>query len=475
MARTILHGMNSSTRQTGWFRGPVAWLLLAAALLRGAIIVAGSDNLARDPDAYRAMAEQWISTGSLAIDGRPSAYRPPLYPLLLGAWGKCFGLSPASVGVLQWILGVATVGLVLRVGKQWEDSSGVPCPPQGGHVFVQANKEHAHDERGHGTRTLVSVSCIAAMLVAIDPILLYQSTQVMTETLATLLAVVALLALGVAGRSGTARAGFLAGLSIAVATLCRPTFLSWGILAALAFLLLPQSTSTAEVTNTTTAARRRWLPAIACLVGLVIGLSPWAIRNFIQLGRPIATTAHGGFTFLLANNDDYFRHLQSESWRKVWTSEALVARWQTEVERFGANDELSRDRLSYQLAWDDIRQQPTAFAVACLVRFARFWSVVPHQLATDESAPRTALRWSVGLGYALEHVLMLLGIVVLMRTTPASRCWLWGLLLMIAFTGAHLFYWTDMRMRAPVVPAECLFSAVGAVWLGARFARRKPL
>jgi hypothetical protein len=295
----------------------------------------------------------------------------------------------------------------------------------------------------------------------------------MTETLATFLAVVALLTLGIAGRSGTARASLLAGLAIALATLSRPTFLSWGILAVLALLIVPGQQS--KVITTPAAPRWRWVPAVACLVGLVIGLSPWVIRNWVQVGRPIATTAHGGYTFLLANNGDYFRHLRDEGWGKVWTSEALVARWQTEVERARANDELSRDRLAYQLAWHDIRQQPAMFATACMVRLGRFWSVIPHRLTIDESAPRTALRWSVGVGYALEHALMLIGIARLLRGAAASKCWLWALLLMICFTGAHLFYWTDMRMRAPVVPAECLFAVVGAVWLGARFARRKPL
>src|SRR5262245_27996082 len=143
--------MSSSNQNTRWFRGPVAWLLLGTALVRGAVLVAGSDNLARDPDAYRVMAKDWITTGTLAIEGQPTAYRPPLYPLLLGAWGKVFGLAPASIGAMQFLLGVATVALVLCVGKQWEVDcfqsstlgSGVPCPRSRGHVDVPADTVHA--------------------------------------------------------------------------------------------------------------------------------------------------------------------------------------------------------------------------------------------------------------------------------------------------------------------------------------------
>ena len=42
---------------------------------------------------------------------------------------------------------------------------------------------------------------------------------------------------------------------------------------------------------------------------------------------------------------------------------------------------------------------------------------------------------------------------------PSS--WLWGLLLVACLTAVHTFYWTDMRMRAPLMPVVALAAAGG--------------
>ena len=99
----------------------------------------------------------------------PTAYRPPLYPLLLTGCVALGEYSRLAIGLLHLALGVATVGLVLVLGRWW-----------------------GLDRRA---------AALAALLVACDPILLRWSTQVMTETLATFLAVAGLLVLTWAGRA----------------------------------------------------------------------------------------------------------------------------------------------------------------------------------------------------------------------------------------------------------------------------------
>ena len=42
-------------------------------------------------------------------------------------------------------------------------------------------------------------------------------------------------------------------------------------------------------------------------------VSPWVIRNRLVFGRWIATTTHGGYTLLLGNNPDFYRHLRQRS------------------------------------------------------------------------------------------------------------------------------------------------------------------
>lgn len=414
-------------------------LLVGGALIRGLALWIGGDGLHRDPDGYLAMSQRFIDRGALEASGSPSAYRPPLYPLLLAGWGMAFGLTPAAIAVLHWLLGAATVMLALVLGRQWE---------------------------------LGAAAYLGAILVACDPILLNQSAQVMTETLATFLAAAALVALAAYSIRPANSTALVAGLILALAALCRPTFLLWGAatVAAMAWFAPRQSSDGRPRTRIA-----RMLPGLACAIGLAAGLAPWGIRNWVQIGAPVVTTTHGGYTLWLANNRDFYAFLRSGGWGEVWTSEAVVDRWRDEVSRLDAKDELARDRLAYQLARHDIGAEPGMFAYACIVRLGRFWGVAPHRTQAGERTVQTPLRWCVGLVYALEHLLMLAGVVALWRRPGPRGVWLWGVLLIACLSAAHLLYWTDMRMRAPAAPAACLLAAAGAASVWNRWRRRKPL
>src|SRR4051812_20948391 len=85
-------------------------VLLAALAIRGGAMALRSGELARDPDGYRAVAEQLRTIGRLARSDSggpafPTAQRPPLYPLLLAAVGS----DPLRVAILHVLVGTATV------------------------------------------------------------------------------------------------------------------------------------------------------------------------------------------------------------------------------------------------------------------------------------------------------------------------------------------------------------------------------
>jgi hypothetical protein len=42
----------------------------------------------------------------------------------------------------------------------------------------------------------------------------------------------------------------------------------------------------------------------------------------------------------------------------------------------------------------------------------------------------------------------------------------------LAFVAVHAFYWTDVRMRAPLLPAVFLFAAIGLTSLVGRLFER---
>src|SRR5207247_1936361 len=97
------------------------------------------------------------------------AYRPPLYPVLLAKLaGEGLEVTPLRVALLHWLLGIGTVWLT------WV-TAGLFC----------------REVDGAGAAAVWRPG-LAALLVACDPILLYWSTYVMTETLATFLTILAL-------------------------------------------------------------------------------------------------------------------------------------------------------------------------------------------------------------------------------------------------------------------------------------------
>jgi hypothetical protein len=118
---------------------------------------------------------------------------------------------------------------------------------------------------------------------------------------------------------------------------------------------------------------------------------------------------------------------------------------------------MAADRWMYRRAWHDIAAEPRLFLRACLLRCAEFWNVVP--LAPSRSTLGTAVVWGVGVGYSLELVFFLFGLVSLLRRWDGR--WMLPLLLILNFTLVHLVYWSNMRMRAPLVPLIALIAVRG--------------
>jgi hypothetical protein len=407
----------------------VAAVLLIALAVRVAAIAAQPALLEDDPDGYRRLAITLRETGTLGAPAadqvgsvRPSAYRPPLYPLLLALVVSEGELPSAAVAGLHAVLGAAMAAITLLLA--WRAGLG-------------------------------RWSFLAAALATLDPILLRQSALVMTETLAAFLAVCGVAALArFSDRPSPGRAA-AAGAVLGLAMLCRPTFAAWAALLVLAILA-------------TRSMPSRFRLAGAMLLSTTAVLAPWTLRNLVQLGSPIFTTTHGGYTLWLANNDLYYDHLLRRS--GPFDAERLLAPGR---ERFLAEvgpEEVALDRRMTREALAVIRRRPRDFACATLHRLHDLWRLAPRQTAGSESTRQTAARIAVGVWYAAVFLAATLGLIARRRELGKSP-WRWGLLLGLAFTMVHAFYWTDMRMRAPLMPVVALAAAAGASAMAGKIRR----
>jgi dolichyl-phosphate-mannose-protein mannosyltransferase len=450
---------------------PILWcaLALAVVLVRGGVLVLPG-ALSDDPDGYRLLAENLVEHHCLGTGENATAYRPPLYPVLLAA---CLTLDPGghlTIGVLHLASGLLTVWLVWRLGISWGLGR---CAP------------------------------VAALLVAVDPLLLAHSASVMTETVATLLTCVSLVCLTrAAERPSTGRVA-LAGGCLALAILCRPTFLIWA--AAVACTLpwlavyngrrktgatagLPSSEgkfsrkSTAGQASSGTlfqpaslSERIKVFAVFVLSAGIV--LAPWIVRNQIHFGRPVIGTTHGGYTLLLGNNPSFYEYLGRGSWGTVWDATEFDREWVDRMNDADRSDEVSRDRLAYSDGVRTIRDQPRMFLYSCLVRVGRLWSPLPHRITPDETTARRLARYAVGLWYLVELSLAAIGVAIVLRGFPSRKFlltgWLWGLLLAVSFTAVHAVYWSNIRMRSPLMPVAALALAAAIMRLRAAANNRK--
>ena len=399
-------------------------LLLLALMLRGYVIATHADELTRDRDAYLGMARCLAEGRGLVDPGHltPTAFRPPVYPIQVGLT-MLFLPAAAAVAVGNLVWGAITVWATWQAG-------------------ISLNL---------GERR----SLLAALLVAVDPMLLQYSAQPMTEV--TCAGLVSLLVYWIARRDySEAVRQICIGILFGLLVLCRPTFWPFAVLIAVVWIL-----RTFFAKASTTAA----LPWRVIGSTLLV-LAPWVIRNQVVMGTPILMTTHGGYTLLLANNPEFYSEVVDRGWGSEW-SKAGFDQWTKELlaslsEELGPDStEMDRDRWQNRRARQFIQNEPDRFTRAVWYRIRSLWSPVPQR----EAAGGTPSRLVTLVGYYYTVILGVFAISLVLQIYQSwqARTFLWVPLLAMVLTiqAVHLVYWTNARMRAPIVPVISLFVVRG--------------
>ena len=416
----------------------------------------------------------------------PTAFRPPLYPSLLTLavlpdLAKGTPISQARLDAfvvvgIHILMGLITIGLVYYIA--W--------------------------------RLDYRCAWIPALAVAADPILLFWSGEMMTETLITMLAVWAwalylMLVRPIVGEVGrrvmgvrmSLRVSLLLGLVLGLAVLTRPTMLPWAVL------------MIASLSFRGSDAGNRVSMITAALIVMSLINAAWMLRNKQQMGKPIWTTTHGGYTLLLANNPLIYKHFKANGPDRDWDAEEFHKHWAmrrasdsdpldpkfwtVELPPGPAKDtdidELKDDRLAQEAAIATIKGDPQTFALSCLYRAGWLWAPYPAELGKhqspvadvsqsgdseqpvsannqatkpNESKPIQEVilstvkqagvkKLGIGIWYGVWFVMAFVGVLWL-REALASRVWLMPILLVLTLTAIHMIYWSNMRMRAPMMP-----------------------
>ena len=413
--------------------------MLLSILLRGILAWKQPALLTDDADGYLAhaqlLAEQRGFVGPYTL--RPTAFRPPAYPLLLALALAVNLPSGLAVLLIHLISTVLCVVMTAQLARQLGFS----------HTAIFGS----------------------ALLIALDPLLLRYSIQPMTELpcAACLIAAVTLYVTSVSssdsGFSRYAIAG--SGLLLAIGALIRPTLLVVAVLLTFHRLLLKPAPSKLPMNGASllgasnSVVRNRLLPAAVFAATFAFGISPWIVRNSIHFHTFIPATTHGGYTLALGNNPDFYRDVIHGRDTFPWDGTALD-QWQqstlhqARLAGVDMSSETAMDEWYYELANQAIRRFPGSFFQACALRLQRFWALSTADHAA--SLQNTLLTvWYTGLWAGL-----VVAAIVQLKRRNAGLCGpLW--LCIAAFCLMHTVYWTDTRMRTPVMPILIPLSVQG--------------
>lgn len=301
---------------------------------------------------------------------------------------------------------------------------------------------------------------LGGLIYSVNPFALRQVAEIQSEPLHTLLMALAILWLV----SGLVNAGgrrgsffFLAGITLGVASLCRPS--AWPITMGLTLLLLPLLWKQ--------TGRRAIVLAGMVPLGLALSIAPWTWLNWRATGEFILVSDTGGFNLWIGNHPDTLRLFQQpfrskEEFDKYGTDHlqhelpgAKMAEWETTT----GYRELSlrqREQLWQKEALRNMREHPGTTAALFGEKFLAYWRPWLNPSAYTQKEV-----WISGIAVTGLYLLAGAG-AWLLRPSSNGRKVLWVFVGLFGFsTLLHVLVYSMIRYRLPYVdPYLCVLAGI---------------
>jgi 4-amino-4-deoxy-L-arabinose transferase-like glycosyltransferase len=368
--------------------------------------VPSSDFLCYDTQAMR-LAQ---GMGYCTPHGLPTAYWPPAYPLLLSIAYSVFGHAYDPVYVANIGLHLISCVLLWRIGATISENVGRA----------------------------------AALLYALWPSFIGQADLLASENLFVPLLLAAVLAVMEAERAGKAGLYWLGGLAAGLSALTRGLSLLLPVVFGLYVL----------------AARRRLGPAVVAtalsLLGVMVAVGPWVVRNQLILGRACVGT-NTGENLWKGNNP-----LATGTFQTISLDPRADRVWHSSLK------EAERDRRMSRLAMQYIRSHPGRWLALAPHKLFWLWSRDTWSVGwTQFSAPRPRslmrLRLPLAIiaqGYYVACLFLAAWYVVVTLVRRQWRPIHTLAVLMVAYWCAVHVMWFGMdRYHAPVLPFVAVLAA----------------
>jgi 4-amino-4-deoxy-L-arabinose transferase-like glycosyltransferase len=370
-----------------------------------------------DEQHYVTIASNLVAGhGFAATPGEPTSIRPPLFPgLLAGLWMAAGAIDFQLVRIVQVVLSALTAWLVYLLGRMvWSGPVGAG----------------------------------AAAVTWVYPSFIFFNVTILTETLFTLLLLLFLVVAVQLVKRPHTRTALACGAALGLATLTR------SVLWPLPVLLCPLLALAIEGS----LARRAGL-AVTVLLGFVVVIAPWAIRNTRLQGVTTIVDTMGGINLRMGN----YEHTPDD---RMWDAVSLTGErnWVRGIEEAYPDrlpTEGEKDKWAQARAIEYIVAHPGPTARRALIKVADFWGIEREFVAGVRAGLFTPPAWFTaiaGLATAIGYVMVALaGAIGIWMAAPAWRMQALLLLPIVAIMSAHAIVFGHSRYHIPLVPILALY------------------
>jgi len=367
--------------------------------------------------------------GYTDVLGRPSAFKPPGYPLLLALIYHVFGESPFAAKVINANLSTLLCLLVFLLTRR---------------LF---------DERW---------AFVALTLCVLHPTFVFSVSLLGTEIPFCCLTMAAVLVLlsRPPGHDVPSSNAALAGLAFGAAGLMRPMALLAP--AALVIWLLVDGRPMGSILRTL---------VVFCLT-LVVPILPWTVRNYLAFHKIVPVSTNGGFNLFYGHNP-----LGEVVWLPHERLQQLPGF--PDDQTWQAWDEPTRSKYMQRQAYDYIATDPAGVFRRMPMKFyllmlapdvpSLYWNVEGLPEACRPSQQTLTLLATVNRVFA--YGILLFAALGVATTGLSDRRLAFIYALLAIWIGFHLVYWGKPRFRYPLVPYWIILAAGPMASVSARLRR----
>ena len=381
-----------------------------------------------DTDAYVELAQSLLSGNGFSYYGEPSAFRPPLYPLLLAGIQLLVGSKYLIVvRILQFLAGCVTAWICARVAKTLAGSDAAR---------------------------------LCFLLVLFFPTLLYFTGEVLTETFAALLTSLFWCFLV---RSADGRIGDLVGIGVfsGIAGLFRFNM-----------IFLPLVAAWHVFNGKQRDGRWRRVMVVTLLPALIV--LPWIIRNLIVFDGQVIYSTHTGMDLVEGLLRPQGRADVAQGLEIVKEAGWSMMTLTNGPKRLGLPSEPILNQMAMHAAIRLWSHAGTKGLVIIVQKLGYFWLSTDQIIDTNQLSPR--VRMVRAFGVAVYWICLLVSIGGMKRLYKRDRALAKTFIFyFVVATALHIFFAMNTRLRVPLVdPLLCIlfgFAMAGQKSLQAQQAR----